>query len=42
MENNQKKRKGFPRELSGKESTCQCKRLRFELLSRKIPHAAEQ
>ena len=41
MENNQK-RKGLPRGFSGKESTCQCKRFRLELLSRKIPHATEQ
>ena len=33
---------GLPCWLSGKESTCQCRRHRFNPWSRKIPHAAEQ
>ena len=33
---------GLPWWLSGKESTCQCRRHGFSLWSRKIPHAAEQ
>ena len=33
---------GLPRWLSGKESTCQCRRHRLDLWSRKIPHAVEQ
>ena len=33
---------GLPCWLSGKESTCQCKRHGFGPCSRKIPHAAEQ
>ena len=33
---------GFPLWLSGKESTCQCRTHRFDLWSRKIPHATEQ
>ena len=33
---------GLPCWLSGKESTCQCKRQGFGPCSRKIPHAAEQ
>ena len=31
-----------PRWLSGKESTCQCRRHRFDPWSRKIPHSTEQ
>ena len=33
---------GFPWKLSGKESTCQCERHRFDPWSGKIPHAEEQ
>ena len=33
---------GFPWWLSGKESTCQCRKHGFEPRSRRIPHAAEQ
>ena len=33
---------GLPSWLSGKESACQCRRLRFDPWSKKIPHAAEQ
>ena len=33
---------GFPWWLSGKESTCQCRRHGFDSWSRKIPHAVEQ
>ena len=33
---------GLPWWLSDKDSTCQCKRLGFDPLSRKIPHTAEQ
>ena len=33
---------GFPCWLSGKESTCQCRRPRFDPWSGKTPHAAEQ
>ena len=32
---------GLPRRHSGKESTCQCRRHRFDPWSRKIPHAME-
>ena len=32
----------FPWWLSGKESTYQCRKLRFDPWSRKIPHASEQ
>ena len=35
------KRSGLPLWLRGKESTCQCRRLRFDPRSRKIPHATE-
>ena len=34
--------RGLPWWLSGKESTCQCKRHRFNFWSRKISHASEQ
>ena len=33
---------GLPWWLSGEESTCQCRRLWFDSLSEKIPHALEQ
>ena len=33
---------GLPQWLSGKEPTCQCRRHRFELWSRRMPHPAEQ
>ena len=33
---------GLPWCLSGKESTCQCRRHRFNPWSRNIPHASEQ
>ena len=33
---------GLPWWLSGKESSCQCRRHRFDSWSGKIPHAAEQ
>ena len=33
---------GLPRWLSGKESSCRCRRAGFDLWSRKIPPAAEQ
>ena len=33
---------GLPWRLTGKESTCQCRRHRFDLWSWKIPHAEEQ
>ena len=33
---------GLPWWLSGKESTCQCRRHRFDPWSRKIPHSSEQ
>ena len=36
------KQKGLPWWLSGKESTCQCRRHWFETSSGKIPHAKEQ
>ena len=35
-------RLGTPWWLSGKESTCQCRRNGFDPWSRKIPHATEQ
>ena len=34
--------KGLPRLLSGKESSCQCRRHKLDPWSRKIPHAVEQ
>ena len=37
-----KTNQGPPWWLSGKESACRCKRLRFNPQSRKIPHATEQ
>ena len=33
---------GLPWWLSGKESTCQCRKHKFDPWSRKTPHAAEQ
>jgi len=33
---------GLPWWLSGKESTCQCRRPGFDHWSRKIPHSEEQ
>ena len=37
-----KQKEGFLWWLSGKESTCQQRRCRFDPWSRKIPHAKEQ
>ena len=37
-----KRQTGLPWWLSGKESTCQCRRHRFDPWSGKIPHAVEQ
>ena len=34
--------RAFPGWLSGKESTCQCRRHRFDTWSGKIPHAKEK
>ena len=39
---NKERRGGLPRWLSGKESTCQCRRPGFSAWSRKIPHTAER
>ena len=33
---------GIPWWFRGKESACQCRRHRFDPLSKKIPHASEQ
>ena len=35
-------KKGAPQWLSGKESTCQCRRHGFDPWSRMIPHATEE